>query len=122
MIFNKSNLLFDDNKLWIGSKDYDIGRGITRLNTNNFQADHYDFDITVNMSLTEVHSIYNFDSGQTATIMTTNGDSVIQAILSFELDSILNLPVPPIVSPKDQFVAPPDKPMIRQREDHYIYV
>ncbi|MEC7850083.1 MAG: hypothetical protein VX993_05020, partial [Candidatus Neomarinimicrobiota bacterium] len=39
-----------------------IGRGITRLNTNNFQADHYDFDITVNMSLTEVHSIYNFDS------------------------------------------------------------
>ena len=59
---NINALLFDDNKLWIGSKDYDIGRGITRLNTNNFQADHYDFDITVNMSLTEVHSIYNFDS------------------------------------------------------------
>ena len=54
--------------------------------------------------------IYNFDSGQTATIMTTNGDSVIQAILLFKLNSILILPVPPIVSPKDQFVAPPDKP------------
>ena len=59
---NINALLFDDNKLWIGSKDYNIGRGITRLNTNNFQADHFDFDITVNMSLTEVHSIYNFDS------------------------------------------------------------
>ena len=59
---NIEALSLDDNNLWIGSKDYQISRGITRLNINNFQADHYDFDITVNMNLTEVHSILNFDS------------------------------------------------------------
>ena len=43
------NALFqNENNLWIGSKSYDIGRGVTRLNTRNFQTDHYDFDITVN--------------------------------------------------------------------------
>jgi len=59
---NIEALSLDDNNLWIGSKDYQISRGITRLNINNFQADHYDFDITVNMNLTEVHSIFNFDN------------------------------------------------------------
>ena len=59
---NIEALSLDANNLWIGSKDYQISRGITRLNINNFQADHYDFDITVNMNLTEVHSILNFDS------------------------------------------------------------
>ncbi|MFL2990126.1 MAG: hypothetical protein ACJZ11_05355 [Candidatus Neomarinimicrobiota bacterium] len=54
------NALFqNENNLWIGSKSYDIGRGVTRLNTRNFQTDHYDFDITVNMNLTEVHSFYD---------------------------------------------------------------
>jgi len=59
---NINALFFDDDYLWIGSKEYEVGRGVTRLNTNNFQTDHYDFDITVNMSLTEIHSIYNFDN------------------------------------------------------------
>ena len=59
---NIEALSLDDNNLWIGSKDYQISRGITRLKINNFQADHYDFDITVNMNLTEVHSIFNFDN------------------------------------------------------------
>ena len=59
---NIEALSLDANNLWIGSKDYQISRGITRLNINNFQADHYDFDITVNMNLTEVHSILNFGS------------------------------------------------------------
>jgi len=60
--YNINTLLFEDDNLWIGSKGYEVGRGVTRLNINNFQTDHYDFDITVNMSLTEVHSIYNFDN------------------------------------------------------------
>ena len=59
---NINALLVNNNNIWIGSKDYNIGRGITRLNVNNFQADHYDFDITVNMSLTEVHSFFNFEN------------------------------------------------------------
>jgi ligand-binding sensor domain-containing protein len=59
---NIDALSLEENNLWIGSKDYEITRGITRLNTRNFQADHYDFDITVNMNLTEVRSIFNFDS------------------------------------------------------------
>ena len=69
---NISALVFDDNHLWVGSKGYEVGRGITRLNTNNFQTDHYDFDITVNMSLTEVHSIYNFDNN-----LWLGGDGVV---------------------------------------------
>ena len=60
--YNINTLLFEDDNLWIGSKGYEVGRGVTRLNIKNFQTDHYDFDITVNMSLTEVHSIYNFDN------------------------------------------------------------
>ena len=57
------NALFqNENNLWIGSKSYDIGRGVTRLNTRNFQTDHYDFDITVNMNLTEVHSFYDSEN------------------------------------------------------------
>ncbi|MBE76610.1 MAG: hypothetical protein CMG41_02605 [Candidatus Marinimicrobia bacterium] len=60
--YNINTLLFENDNLWIGSKGYEVGRGVTRLNINNFQTDHYDFDITVNMSLTEVHSIYNFDN------------------------------------------------------------
>ena len=69
---NISSLFFDDDYLWIGSKGYDIGRGVTRLNTRNFQTDHYDFDITVNMNLTEVHSIYNFDNN-----LWLGGDGVV---------------------------------------------
>ncbi len=60
--FNINALLFEENNLWIGSKGYEVGRGVTRLNVNNFQTDHYDFDITVNMNLTEVHSMHNFDN------------------------------------------------------------
>ena len=60
--FNINTLLFEGDNLWIGSKGYEVGRGVTRLNINNFQTDHYDFDITVNMNLTEVHSMYNFDN------------------------------------------------------------
>lgn len=57
------NALFqNENNLWIGSKSYDIGRGVTRLNTRNFQTDHYDFDVTVNMNLTEVYSFYDFEN------------------------------------------------------------
>lgn len=57
------NALFqNENNLWIGSKGYDIGRGVTRLNTRNFQTDHYDFDVTVNMNLTEVYSFYDFEN------------------------------------------------------------
>jgi ligand-binding sensor domain-containing protein len=59
---NINALLVNNDNVWIGSKNYNIGRGVTRLNTNNFQADHYDFDITVNMSLTEVHSFYHFEN------------------------------------------------------------
>ncbi len=69
---NISSLFFNDDYLWIGSKGYDIGRGVTRLNTRNFQTDHYDFDITVNMNLTEVHSIYNFDNN-----LWLGGDGVV---------------------------------------------
>ena len=56
---NISALDINGDNLWIGSKDYNIGRGISKLNISNFQSDHYDFDITINMDLTEVHSIYN---------------------------------------------------------------
>ena len=57
------NALFqNENNLWIGSKGYDVGRGVTRLNTRNFQTDHYDFDVTVNMNLTEVYSFYDFEN------------------------------------------------------------
>ena len=59
---NINALLVNNNNIWIGSKDYNIGRGVTRLNVNNFQADHFDFDITINMSLTEVHSFYHFEN------------------------------------------------------------
>ena len=59
---NINALLVNNNNIWIGSKDYNIGRGITRLNINNFQADHYDFDITINMSLTGVHSFYHTEN------------------------------------------------------------
>ncbi|HIA78548.1 MAG TPA: hypothetical protein EYO07_00080 [Candidatus Marinimicrobia bacterium] len=43
--------------LWIGSADYDIGRGITRLDPITLQADHFDFDVTVNMNPTDISSI-----------------------------------------------------------------
>ena len=59
---NINALFHNENNLWIGSKSYDIGRGVTRLNTRNFQTDHYDFDITVNMNLTEVHSFYDSEN------------------------------------------------------------
>ena len=59
---NINALLVNNKNIWIGSKNYNIGRGVTRLNTNNFQSDHYDFDITINMSLTEVHSFYHFEN------------------------------------------------------------
>ena len=59
---NINALLVNNDNIWIGSKDYNIGRGVTRLNVNTFQADHYDFDITVNMSLTEVHSFFDFEN------------------------------------------------------------
>ena len=59
---NINALLVNNDNIWVGSKDYNIGRGITRLNVNNFQADHYDFDITVNMNLTEIHSFFDFEN------------------------------------------------------------
>ena len=59
---NINALLVNNDNIWIGSKDYNLGRGVTRLNVNSFQADHYDFDITINMNLTEVHSFYNFEN------------------------------------------------------------
>ena len=59
---NINALLVNNDNIWIGSKDYNIGRGVTRLNVNTFQADHYDFDITVNMSMTEVHSFFDFEN------------------------------------------------------------
>ena len=59
---NISALFHYDGDLWIGSKDYTIGRGLTRLNTQNFQTDHFDFDVTINMNLTEVHSFYEFNN------------------------------------------------------------
>ncbi len=59
---NINALLLNNDHIWIGPKDYNIGRGVTRLNVSNFQVDHYDFDITVNMTLTEVHSFFDFES------------------------------------------------------------
>ncbi len=59
---NISALFHYDGDLWIGSKGYEVGRGLTKLNTQNFQTDHFDFDVTVNMNLTEVHSFYEFDN------------------------------------------------------------
>ena len=59
---NINALLMNDDNMWIGSKDLNVGRGITRLDVINFQADHYDFDITVNMNLTEVHSFFHFEN------------------------------------------------------------
>jgi ligand-binding sensor domain-containing protein len=59
---NINALFHNEDNLWIGSKGYDIGRGVTRLNTRNFRTDHYDFDVTVNMNLTEVHSFYDFEN------------------------------------------------------------
>ena len=46
--------------LWIGSADYDIGRGITRLDPITLQADHFDFDVTVNMNPTDISSILDW--------------------------------------------------------------
>ena len=69
---NINALFHHDGDLWIGSKDYNIGRGVTKLNTQNFQTDHYDFDVTINMSLTEVHSFYDFDDA-----LWVGGNSVI---------------------------------------------
>ncbi len=59
---NINAFLVDGDNIWVGSKDYNSGRGITRLNVSSFQTDHYDFDITVNMSLTAVHSFYSFEN------------------------------------------------------------
>tara|TARA_Y100001970_G_scaffold96515_1_gene121560 strand:- start:609 stop:2249 length:1641 start_codon:yes stop_codon:yes gene_type:complete len=59
---NINALLVKNNDIWIGSKDYNVGRGITKLNVNSFQADHYDFDITLNMNITEVHSFYDYEN------------------------------------------------------------
>ena len=59
---NINALFHNEDNLWIGSKGYDISRGVTRLNTRNFRTDHYDFDVTVNMNLTEVHSFYDFEN------------------------------------------------------------
>ena len=67
------NALFpNDEELWIGSKGYDIGRGVTKLNTRTFQTDHFDFDVTVNMNLTEIHSFYDFDN-----VLWVGGNSAI---------------------------------------------
>ena len=69
---NINALVLNEDDMWIGSKDYNVGRGITRLDINNFQADHYDFDITVNMSLTEVHSFFHFEND-----LWVGGDGVV---------------------------------------------
>ncbi|MEL0338070.1 MAG: hypothetical protein VXA50_06885, partial [bacterium] len=67
------NALFQINEeLWIGSKGYDIGRGVTKLNTKTFQTDHFDFDVTVNMNLTEIHSFSDFDN-----VLWVGGNGVI---------------------------------------------
>ena len=69
---NINALFHNDEELWIGSKGYDIGGGITKLNTRTFQTDHFDFDVTVNMNLTEIHSFYDFDD-----VLWVGGNSVI---------------------------------------------
>ena len=69
---NINALFHNDEELWIGSKGYDIGRGVTKLNTRTFQTDHFDFDVTVNMNLTEIHSFYDFDN-----VLWVGGNSVI---------------------------------------------
>ena len=69
---NINALFHNDEELWIGSKGYDIGRGVTKLNTRTFQTDHYDFDVTVNMNLTEIHSFYDFDN-----VLWVGGNSAI---------------------------------------------
>ena len=69
---NINALFHNDEELWIGSKGYDIGRGITKLNTRTFQTDHFDFDVTVNMNLTEIHSFYDFDN-----VLWVGGNSVV---------------------------------------------
>lgn len=47
--------------LWIGSADYSVGRGVTRLNPSTLQVDHFDFDITVNMNPTDIFSILDLE-------------------------------------------------------------
>jgi len=69
---NINALFHNDEELWIGSKGYDIGRGVTKLNTRTFQTDHFDFDVTVNMNLTEIHSFYDFDN-----VLWVGGNSAI---------------------------------------------
>ena len=69
---NINALFHNDEELWIGSKGYDIGRGVTKLNTRTFQTDHFDFDVTVNMNLTEIHSFYDFDN-----VLWVGGNSVV---------------------------------------------
>ncbi len=69
---NINALLVNNDYIWIGSKDYNVARGLTRLDVNNFQANHYDFDITINMSLTEVHSFFHFEND-----LWVGGDGVI---------------------------------------------
>ena len=69
---NINALFHNDEELWIGSKGYNIGRGVTKLNTRTFQTDHFDFDVTVNMNLTEIHSFYDFDN-----VLWVGGNSVI---------------------------------------------
>ena len=61
-----------DEELWVGSKGYDLGRGVTKLNTRTFQTDHFDFDITINMNITEVHSFYDFGD-----VLWVGGDGVL---------------------------------------------
>ena len=69
---NINALFYNDEELWIGSKGYDIGKGVTKLNTLTFQTDHFDFDVTVNMNLTEIHSFYDFDN-----VLWVGGNSVL---------------------------------------------
>ena len=58
-----SAIILDNNEnLWVGSKDYSLSRGVSRINISNFQTDHYDFDVTINMDLTATHSLYSIDN------------------------------------------------------------
>ena len=54
-------LYYHELDLWIGSADYSVGRGVTRLDPNTLQVDHFDFDVTVNMNPTDISSILDLD-------------------------------------------------------------
>ena len=58
---NDVTALFNGNdELWIGSSDYFISKGITKLNKKYNTSIHYTFEETINMNPTSIYSLFSF--------------------------------------------------------------